>query len=130
MADLISSAPEESRSCSSSTLIEALHNAGFEIGVRPMAHCSPRPGSIGFVSAPRPMRRLRKSQGMSLSLSSRKMNPKAQPERFETLDFRHFFLQPKDDAAQAENIAAAAQYCMKNSQWRLSLQTHKLIGLP
>ena len=54
----------------------------------------------------------------------------AEPERFAGLAFRHFFLQPMDGPKRAENTAAAADFCMANPQWRLSLQTHKLIGIP
>ena len=55
--------------------------------------------------------------------------PLAPPEAFAGLDFRHFFLQPMDGPAQAENIAAATRYCLDHPRWRLSLQTHKLIGI-
>jgi 7-carboxy-7-deazaguanine synthase len=52
------------------------------------------------------------------------------PESFSGLDFRHFFLQPMDGPAVAENTRAAIAYCLTHPQWRLSLQTHKLIGIP
>ncbi|MEP4733074.1 MAG: 7-carboxy-7-deazaguanine synthase, partial [Parvibaculum sp.] len=55
---------------------------------------------------------------------------KAQPERFEGLDFRYFFLQPMDGAEAEENTRAATAYCLAHPKWRLSLQTHKLIGIP
>ena len=54
----------------------------------------------------------------------------AEPSRFEHLDFRHFFLQPMDGPDARANIEAAARYCLSHPRWRLSLQTHKLIGLP
>ncbi len=54
----------------------------------------------------------------------------AKPERFAHLGFAHFFLQPMDGPELEANTAAAAHYCMEHPQWRLSLQTHKLIGLP
>ena len=69
-------------------------------------------------------------RGNELKLVYPQTEPEAQPERFAELQFEHFFLQPNDDNRQAENIAAAADYCMKHPEWRLSLQTHKLIGLP
>jgi 7-carboxy-7-deazaguanine synthase len=56
--------------------------------------------------------------------------PKAMPDRFESLAFRHFFLQPMDGPARAENTAAAIRYCLAYPQWRLSLQTHKVTGIP
>ena len=54
----------------------------------------------------------------------------AKPSRFELLDFRHFFLQPMDGPDVRANTLAAARYCLSHPRWRLSLQTHKLIGLP
>mgnify|MGYP001012914988 CR=1 FL=1 len=55
--------------------------------------------------------------------------PLAAPERFESLAFTHFFLQPMDGPSRAANTEAAIAYCLQHPQWRLSLQTHKLIGL-
>jgi organic radical activating enzyme len=54
----------------------------------------------------------------------------AEPERFEALDFDHFFLQPMDGPAREANTAAALGYCLAHPRWRLSLQTHKLLGIP
>ena len=54
----------------------------------------------------------------------------AEPERFESLDFRHFFLQPMDGPDREANTAAALRYCLAHPRWRLSLQTHKLLGIP
>jgi len=51
------------------------------------------------------------------------------PEDFEHLDFKHFFLQPMDGPNRSANIELAATYCRSHPQWRLSLQTHKLIGI-
>ena len=73
---------------------------------------------------------LKQITGNELKLVFPQEEAEAQPSQFESLQFQHFFLQPKDDTAHAQNIAATAAYCMKNPKWRLSLQTHKLIGLP
>ena len=54
----------------------------------------------------------------------------AMPEAFAHLDFQHFFLQPMDGPNRVENTRLAVQYCMQHPQWRLSLQTHKYIGIP
>ncbi len=51
------------------------------------------------------------------------------PSEFESMKFDYFFLQPKDDAALAQNTKAALAYCLENPVWRLSLQTHKAIGI-
>lgn len=53
-----------------------------------------------------------------------------QPEMFEQWDFEHFFLQPMDGLCRAANTARAVEYCLSHPRWRLSLQTHKLIGIP
>ena len=54
----------------------------------------------------------------------------AEPERFEHLDFDHFFLQPMDGPDRDANTAAAVAYCLAHPRWRLSLQTHKYLGIP
>src|SRR5436309_903930 len=56
--------------------------------------------------------------------------PDATPVRFETLPFAHFFLQPMDGPERARNTELAVRYCLAHPQWRLSLQTHKLLGIP
>ena len=55
--------------------------------------------------------------------------PGAMPESFESLEFSHFFLQPMDGPAVEENTRKAVDYCMRHPQWRLSLQTHKVLGI-
>ena len=54
----------------------------------------------------------------------------AEPERYAHLQFARFFLQPMDGPARPENTALAVRYCLTHPQWRLSLQTHKLLGIP
>jgi 7-carboxy-7-deazaguanine synthase len=54
----------------------------------------------------------------------------APPEEFEHLSFRHFFLQPMDGPDLKINTERALQYCLNHPRWRLSLQTHKLLGIP
>ncbi|MGH7907321.1 MAG: 7-carboxy-7-deazaguanine synthase, partial [Candidatus Binataceae bacterium] len=53
----------------------------------------------------------------------------AEPEMFEALDFEHFFIQPKDCAEREEYTKLALRFCLEHPQWRLSLQTHKLLGI-
>ena len=55
--------------------------------------------------------------------------PLAEPVRFEGLDFRHWMLQPMDGPKLAENTAAAIAYCLAHPRWRLSVQTHKVVGV-
>ncbi|RMI09761.1 MAG: 7-carboxy-7-deazaguanine synthase, partial [Calditrichaeota bacterium] len=54
----------------------------------------------------------------------------AEPERFEHLAFRYFFLQPMDGPERERNTRLAMEYCLAHPRWRLSLQTHKLLGIP
>ena len=54
----------------------------------------------------------------------------AEPASFEDLAFRNFFLQPMDGPDRAANTEAALRYCLAHPRWRLSLQTHKLLGIP
>ncbi len=54
----------------------------------------------------------------------------AEPELFAHLDFQHFYLQPMDGPRREANTRAALEYCLAHPQWRLSLQTHKLLGIP
>jgi 7-carboxy-7-deazaguanine synthase len=54
----------------------------------------------------------------------------ADPAEFEMLSFRHFFLQPMDGPDRAANTELALRYCLDHPQWRLSLQTHKFLGIP
>jgi len=55
--------------------------------------------------------------------------PLAMPERFEGMAFRHFLLQPMDGPDVAANTRAALEYCLAHPQWRLSVQTHKVVGI-
>ncbi|HWM28008.1 MAG TPA: 7-carboxy-7-deazaguanine synthase, partial [Woeseiaceae bacterium] len=68
--------------------------------------------------------------GDELKLVYPQREVEAQPENFARMDFKHFFLQPLDDSRKEANTRAAVEYCLKNPQWKLSLQTHKLVGIP
>lgn len=109
-------------------LIELLHQKGFEVGVETNGTQDAPPGLDWICVSPKADTELRLKRGNELKLVY--PQPLALPERFEELGFDHFFLQPMDGPAQAANIEAAAAYCLAHPRWRLSLQTHKLIGLP
>ena len=68
-------------------------------------------------------------QGDELKLVYPQAEPEAQPEQLESLDFTHFFLQPMDSERAEENTRLTINYCLGHPQWKLSLQTHKLLGL-
>lgn len=110
--------------------IAALKSAGFDIGIETNGTLLAPDGLDWICVSPKANAALQQLSGNELKLVFPQDEAEAQPSRFESLQFEHFFLQPKDDTAHAQNIAAAAAYCMKHPQWRLSLQTHKLIGLP
>ena len=109
-------------------LIAALHAAGFEIGVETNGTISP-PGDLDWICvSPKANARVVARDGNELKLVFPQRN--IDPSTFAGLRFRHFFLQPMDGPAIAENTRAAIAYCLAHPQWRLSLQTHKLIGIP
>jgi 7-carboxy-7-deazaguanine synthase (Cx14CxxC type) len=109
-------------------LIDELHAREFEVGVEANGTQLPPPGLDWICVSPKADTDMVLREGNELKL----VFPQslAPPERFEGLRFDHFFLQPMDGPARAENIQAAAAYCLAHPKWRLSLQTHKLIGLP
>jgi len=109
-------------------LIDALHAAGFEIAVETNGTIAAPEGLDWICVSPKANAPLAQRSGDELKLVFRQTD--APPERFEDLDFTWFFLQPMDGPMQAQNIAAASAYCLAHPHWRLSLQTHKLIGLP
>jgi organic radical activating enzyme len=67
--------------------------------------------------------------GNELKLVYPQIEAEAQPQNFVNLEFEHFLLQPLDDASAKENTQAAIDYCLRNPRWKLSLQTHKIIGI-
>lgn len=109
-------------------LIEALHASGFEVGVETNGTQIPPDGLDWICMSPKAEAGIKLTQGDELKLVYPQAD--APPERFAALAFRHFFLQPMDGAERDANIAAATAYCLAHPQWRLSLQTHKLIGIP
>lgn len=109
-------------------LIAALHAQGFEIAVETNG-TQPAPPGIDWVCvSPKASAQLRLLAGDELKLVY--PQPDASPERFTGLAFRHFFLQPMDGPNLAANTLAAIAYCKAHPRWRLSLQTHKLLGIP
>lgn len=108
--------------------IAALHRHGFEIAIETNGTLPAPPGLDWICVSPKGDAPLRQRAGQDLKLVYPQKD--APPERFEHLAFATFFLQPMDGPERAANTAAATRYCLDHPQWRLSLQTHKLIGLP
>jgi len=109
-------------------LIGALHASSFEIAIETNGTLAAPPGIDWICVSPKANAPLALTSGDELKLVFPQEG--AAPARFEHLDFRHFFLQPRDGPDVRANIEAAARYCLAHPRWRLSLQTHKLIGLP
>ena len=109
-------------------LISALHAEAFEIAVETNGTLPPPEGIDWLTVSPKAGAPLTTRGGDELKL----VYPQdgAEPERYLELDFRHFFLQPMDGPAREANTAAALRYCLSHPRWRLSLQTHKLLGIP
>ncbi len=109
-------------------LVQALHAAGFEIAVETNGTQPPPPGLDWVTVSPKAAAPLVLKTGDELKLVYPQAG--AEPERFERLAFRHFFLQPMDGPERTENTVLALRYCLAHPRWRLSLQTHKLLGIP
>lgn len=108
-------------------LIHALHAHGFRIAVETNGTIAAPAGIDWICVSPKSGAPLNQTSGDELKLVF--PQPQAMPEQFEHLAFSHFFLQAMDGPAQSDNLARATQYCMEHPKWRLSLQTHKLIGI-
>ena len=109
-------------------LVNALHNVGFQIAVETNGTLLPPDGINWLCVSPKAGADLTLHSGHELKLVFPQEG--AEPERYEHLDFQHFFLQPMDGLDRERNTRLAIQYCLTHPQWRLSLQTHKLIGIP
>lgn len=109
-------------------LIDAIHARGFSIAVETNGTRTAPAGIDWTCVSPKADAPLALTTGNELKLVY--PQPKAMPERFEALAFDHFFLQPMDGPHRAANTQAAIAYCLANPRWRLSLQTHKITGIP
>ncbi len=109
-------------------LIDALHAEGFRIAIETNG-TQAVPRAIDWICvSPKAGAQVVQTSGEELKL----VYPQAgiAPEDFEAFDFRHFFLQPMDGAARKANTEAAISFCLNNPRWKLSLQTHKMVGIP
>ena len=110
--------------------IAALHAAGFEVGVETNGTIAAPAGIDWLCVSPKADADVVQREGDELKLVYPQDEAAASPEHFIDLDFRHFFLQPLDSAARESNTQAAIRYCLEHPPWKLSVQTHKLLGLP
>lgn len=108
-------------------LIEAFHEAGLEVAVETNGTL-PAPAGLDWICmSPKAGTEIVLTKGDELKLVYPQFG--AEPELYTHLDFQHFFLQPMDSPQQAENIQATVQYCLQHPQWRMSLQTHKVMQI-
>ncbi|GLQ07405.1 7-carboxy-7-deazaguanine synthase [Sneathiella chinensis] len=115
-------------------LIDALHQRGFEVAVETNGSL-PVPDSIDWICvSPKGATPLKQTFGDELKLVFPQAEPEADPERFAGLDFTHFYLQPKDIPSRPEqaleHTRMTEKYCLSHPRWKLSVQTHKLVGFP
>ncbi|HEX5580980.1 MAG TPA: 7-carboxy-7-deazaguanine synthase [Gemmatimonadaceae bacterium] len=107
--------------------VAALHERGFEVAVETNGTQEPPAGLDWICVSPKVGAPLVLRGGDELKLVYPQVD--GDPARFQDLDFRHFFLQPMDGPDLAANTARAIEYCLEHPQWRLSVQTHKVVGI-
>jgi 7-carboxy-7-deazaguanine synthase (Cx14CxxC type) len=109
-------------------LIAALHARGFEIAVETNGTLAAPSGIDWICVSPKADAPLAQTRGQELKLVF--PQPGVDPARFEALAFERFLLQPMDGPDRATNTQAAIAYCLAHPRWRLSVQTHKYLGIP
>ena len=107
--------------------VDAFHAAGFTVAVETNGTQQPPDGIDWVCVSPKARADLMLRQGNELKLVF--PQPGLDPERLSGLAFEHFFLQPMDGPRLEENTRAALAYCLEHPKWRLSLQTHKMLGI-
>jgi 7-carboxy-7-deazaguanine synthase len=109
-------------------LLDALHSEGFEVAIETNGTL-PVPDGVDWVCmSPKANADCVVTAGDELKLVFPQLG--GEPARYEALDFDHFFLQPMDGPDAARNTVLAIEHCLAHPRWRLSLQTHKLLGIP
>ncbi len=107
--------------------IDALHAEGFEIAVETNGTQEPPDGLDWICVSPKARAPFVLTHGNELKVVF--PQPDLDPARFASLDFEHFFLQPMDGPQREANTRAAIDYCLAHPRWRVSIQTHKLLGI-
>ena len=109
--------------------IDSLHLVGFEIGVETNGTIAAPAGIDWLCVSPKANSTLTQVSGNELKLVFPQEEDAVQPACLVQLEFEYFFLQPMDGPMLSENTQRAIEYCLQNPQWRLSVQTHKVVGL-
>ncbi len=109
-------------------LIKAIHKAGFEIGLETNGTMIPPDGIDWICVSPKANADLILKNGNELKVVYPQcgMNPRVH----EKLKFDHFYIQPMDGINQTENIKRSEKFVLDHPKWKLSLQTHKILGIP
>jgi 7-carboxy-7-deazaguanine synthase len=107
--------------------VDAFHREGFEVAIETNGTLQPPPGIDWICVSPKANAELALRAGHELKLVFPQTG--ADPDRYEELSFDHFFLQPMDGPDVTRNTRLALEYCLAHPQWRLSLQTHKMLGI-
>jgi 7-carboxy-7-deazaguanine synthase (Cx14CxxC type) len=108
-------------------LVEAFHAAGFEVAVETNGTLAAPHGIDWICVSPKGSAPVVQASGQELKLVY--PQPGVDPAGFEDLDFERLFLQPMDGPEREANTRAAIAYCLEHPRWRLSVQTHKYIGI-
>ena len=108
-------------------LLSAFRKKGFEVAVETNGTILPPEGIDWICVSPKAGAELLLRSGQELKLIFPQEG--AEPEKYETLDFQHFFLQPMDSPDREVNTRSALEYVLSHPRWRLSLQTHKILGI-
>jgi 7-carboxy-7-deazaguanine synthase len=109
-------------------LVHALHAQRFEVAIETNGTQLPPEGIDWICVSPKVGAPLVLTSGHELKLVYPQLG--GEPERFADLAFEQFFLQPMDGPDREHNTELALSYCLAHPQWRLSIQTHKLLGIP
>lgn len=108
-------------------LINALHDRGFEVGIETNGTITVPKGVDWICVSPKANTEVVVTRGSELKLVVRQQG--ITPESFETWDFQHFYLQPMDGPCVKDFTQWATEYCLQHPRWKLSIQTHKLLGI-
>ena len=112
-------------------LVEALHRFDFEVGIETNGTLALPPGLDWICVSPKPGKPTLVRRGHELKLVYPQNSAALHPEQFADWDFHYKFLQPLDDEPRrAVNTQACVDYCLEHPTWRLSMQTHKYLGIP
>ena len=108
--------------------ISTVHRSDFEIGIETNGTKIPPEGIDWICVSPKANAEfiLKKGHELKIVFPQSGMNPR----QYQDLDFDHFFIQPMDGPNQGENIEKSKEFVVKNPKWKLSLQTHKILGIP